>query len=248
MDRDFRNGYLEIDFTTEPFASAGALLRRSLHLFFSTFPFLAAVTLLVFIPCKLALQFACYVEDVPLDGILSYVLLSISDVLLSALTVPAIVYGLFHYRRTGRTPPLSAAFRWGGRRWLPTLGNRLKVEVIVTLRFALLVVPGILAMVRLIFTDVIVAVEGDRRGDVLDRSRVLTLGHRWPIFFVLVPLTVLDMGAMFLVLDRVQGVTQSRVLFALAESVLAVAGQLGTVAILLMYLGLVQRSIRKLKP
>ena len=248
MDRDFRNGYLEIDFPTEPFTSSIALLLRSVRLYCRTFPFLAAVTLAVFLPGKLALAFACYAMDIPMDGILSYSVLEIGDLFLGALTTPAIVFGLFHYWRKGRTAPVGQSLRWGGRQWLRTLGNQLKVEVTVTLWGALLVIPGIVAMVRLIFTDVIVAIEGDRQHDVLGRSRELSHGRRWRIFFILLPLAILNLVAMFLVLDRVQAVTHSRTLFAIAESVLAVAGQLGTVAILLMYLGVVQRSVTKLNP
>jgi hypothetical protein len=248
MERDFRNGYLEIGFPTDPFDSAITLLLRSVRLFCSVFPFLAKVTLAVYLPGKLALQFACYVMDVPMDGILSYFVLEIGDLVFGALTVPAIVYGLFHYWRKGQTAPAGESLRWGRRQWLRTLGNELKVEVTVTLWGALLVVPGIVAMVRLIFTDVIVAIEGDRQRDVLWRSRELSHGHRWRIFFVLLPMMILNLAAMFLVLDRIQAVTHSRTLFAIAECVLAVAGQLGTVAILLMYLGLIQKSVTKLKP
>jgi hypothetical protein len=248
MERDFRHGYIEIDFPAEPFVSPIHLLLRSIRLFCSVFPFLAKVTLAVYLPGKLALQFACYVIDVPMEGILSYFVLEIGDLLFAALTVPAIVYGLIHYWRKGQTAPAGESLRWGRRQWLRTLGNELKVEVTVTLWGALLVIPGIVAMVRLIFTDVVVAIEGDRQRDVLGRSRQLSHGHRWRIFFVLLPMMILNLAAMFLVLDRVQGVTHSRTLFAIAECVLAVAGQLGTVAILLMYLGLVQKSVTKLKP
>ena len=45
MDRDFRKGYLEIDFPTEPFDSPLPLLRDSVRVFFSNLPFLASATL-----------------------------------------------------------------------------------------------------------------------------------------------------------------------------------------------------------
>ena len=149
-----------------------------------------------------------------------------SDIFLGALVVPAAIYGLVQYCRTGRTAPIGEAFRWGRRQWLRTLGNKLKVEVTVTLWGALLFIPGIVAMIRLIFTDVIVAIEADRQPDPLNRSRELSHGHRWRIFFVLLPLTILDLAGMFFVLDRNQGVVNSRLLFAIAESLLAVPGQL----------------------
>jgi small-conductance mechanosensitive channel len=110
------------------------------------------------------------------------------------------------------------------------------------------VIPGIVAMVRLIFVDVIVAVDADLEDDVLGRSRKLAQGRRWRIFLVLLPMLILDLAAMFLVLDRVQAVTHSRAAFAIADSVLAVAGQLTTVAVLLMYLGTTQKRVTKLKP
>src|SRR5450759_617113 len=248
MDRDFRKGYLEIDFPTAPFYSPLPLLRDPFRVFFSDLPFLAAATLVVYLPGKLATQFVCYLLDIPFAGLLSYFVLEIGDLLLSALVVPATIYGLVQRFRTGRTAPLGESLRWGRRQWLKTLANQIKVEITITLWGALLVIPGVVAMVRLIFTDVIVAVEADLEPEVLRRSGRLAQGRRWRIFLVLLPIMILDLAAMFLVLDRVQGVTHSRVAFAIADSILAVGGQLTTVAALLMYLGTVQKRVTKLKP
>src|SRR5450759_2654564 len=96
MDRDFRKGYLEIDFPTEPFDSPLPLLRNAIRVFFSNLAFLAAATLVIYLPGKLATQFLCYLLDVPFEGLLSYLILGISDLFLSALVIPAIVYGLVH--------------------------------------------------------------------------------------------------------------------------------------------------------
>jgi hypothetical protein len=248
MDRDFRKGYLEIDFPTQPFASPLPLLRDSIRVFLADLPFLAAATIVIYLPGKLATQFLCYLLDIPFEGVLSYFFLLISDLLLSALVVPAIVYGLVHRLRKGQPPSLAESLRWGRRQWLKTLANKVKVEITITLWGALLVIPGIVAMVRLIFVDVIVAIDADLEHDVLGRSRKLAQGRRWRIFFVLLPMLILDLAAMFLVLDRVQAVTHSRAAFAIADSVLAVGGQLTTVAALLMYLGTAQKRVTKLKP
>jgi hypothetical protein len=246
MDRDSRQGYLEIDFATVRFASPLPLLRDSLRVFFSNLPFLAAATLVVYLPGKLATQFLCYLLDIPFAGVLSYFVLESSDLLLSALVVPAIIFGLVHRFRTGRAPALGESLRWGRRQWFKTLANQVKVEITIALWGALLVIPGVVAMVRLTFVDVVVAVEADLEHDVLGRSTRLAQGRRWRIFFVLLPMLVLNLAA-FLALDRV-GAANSRVAFALADSILAVAGQLATVAALLMYLGTVQKRVTKLKP
>jgi hypothetical protein len=251
MDRDFRKGYLEIDFPTVAFTSPLPLLRDSVRVFFANFAFLATVTLAVYVPGKLALQFLCYLLDIPFNGMLSYLVLGVGDLLLGALVVPAIVFGLVQRFRTARPAPLGESLRWGRRQWPKTLANKVKVEITVTLWGALLVIPGVVAMVRLIFADVIVAVEADLESSVLARSGRLAQGQRWRIFLALLPMLVLDLAATFLVLDRVQSATASRLAFALADSILAVAGQLTTVAVLLMYLGnlgTVQKRVIKLKP
>jgi hypothetical protein len=239
MDRDFRQGHLEIDFPTEPFHSVWRLLVRSAVLFFANLRFLAAITLLVYLPAKLALQFALYALDVPTSGMLSYFALDFSDLVLSALVIPAAVFGLVA-RFRGQTAPVRESLRWGGRQWGKTLWNMFKVEVTVALWGALLVIPGLVAMVRLIFADAIVAIEADRESEVLARSRVLARGHGWRIFLVLLPLMAGSLVGTFLILGAFEEAGYSRVVMAVADSVLSVGGQFTTVAVLLMYLGVVR--------
>jgi hypothetical protein len=237
MDRHFRQGYLDINFPTEPFRSVTRLLFRSAVLFGSNLPFLAAVTLVVFVPGKLALQFVCYLLDVPAGGILSYLLMDASDWFLGALVAPAVIYGLVEKLRSGHTPPLGESLRWGRRQWARMLGYNLVVEITVALSGALLVVPGLVAMVRLIFTEAIVAIEADREKHVLSRSSDLSRGRRWRIFFVLLPMMIVDLAGTVLVLGRLEGLTHSRVVLALVDSLFSVAGQWTTAIVLLLYLG-----------
>ena len=237
MDRDFHQGYMAIDFPTEPFHSAWRLLASSVVLFFANLRFLAAVTLVVYLPAKLALQFVLYALDVPAGGMLSYVSLDLSDLILNALVVPAVVYGLVAKFRGGRTAAVGESLRWGRRQWGKTLWTMFKVEITVALWGALLVIPGLVAMVRLIFAEAIVAIEADRETEVLARSRVLSKGHGWRIFLVLLPLMAGGLVGTFLTLGALQQAAYSRVVIAVADSVLSVGGQWTTVAVLLMYLG-----------
>jgi hypothetical protein len=238
MDRGFHKGFLEIDFPTEPFAAPLPVLLRAFRLYLSNFTWIAALTLAVFLPGKLLLQFICEVTDVPPGGMLSYALLEISDLVLSALVVPALVYGLISVMRTGRAPAMAECLRWGRRQYAKTLWNKIKVEITIMLWGALLVIPGIIATIRLVFTDIVVAVEADLETDPMARSRELTRGRRWRVFLVLAPMMLLDLAATFLILDRIPGATDSRLLFAAADATLNVLAQLTTVAALLMYLGL----------
>src|ERR1039458_1671237 len=237
MPPDFSRGYLAVDFPTEPFHSVGGLLLRSVRVFLSNLGFLTAITLAVFLPGKLLLQLACSLGNVPIDGILSAVLLDLSDLVLGALVAPAAIYGLLG-RFRGSPPPLAEALAWGRRQWAKSLWNRFKVEITVMLWSALLLVPGLVAMVRLAFTDPIVAIEADREREVLGRSRALTQGHRWRIFLALLPLWAAELVVTFLVFSALQRQTDSRLLIALVDSLFSVGGQWSTVIVLLMYLGL----------
>jgi hypothetical protein len=226
MDREFRHGHLEVQ-PAEPFTSPVPLLLRTLRLFVARLGIIAGITLAVFLPGNLALQFVCEMLDIPLRGVASYLLSQAMDILLGSLVTPAVVYAL-----VGASPGFGAAMRWGRRQFGKTLWNEIKVNITVILWGALLIVPGIIAMIRLIFTDIVVAVEGDLTADPMQRSRELAQGRMWRMFIVLAPVALLNMAAM--ILDR----AESRVMFAAADSLLNVFGQLTTVAALLMYLGL----------
>jgi hypothetical protein len=237
MERDFQKGHIEIDFETAPFTSAGRLLIRSGRLFLVNLPFLAALTLVVYLPAKLLIQLGCYVGNVPGEGLLSYFLMEMADLALSALVIPAALYALVEQQRSGRLAGFGESLRWGWRQWGKTLWNKFKVEITVSLSLLLLIVPGLVAMVKLVFTDAVVAIEGDRETAPLERSRKLSAGHRWNIFLVLLPLGILDMGGTFLAMNALESAASPRVVLALAGSLLAVAEHWLTAAVLLMYLG-----------
>ncbi len=239
MQREFQQGYLEIDFPSERFDSPWKLLVGSARVYFANFGFLALLTLAVFIPVKFALQLVGYWLDVPKGGLAAYLTMDLSDLVLSALAVPAAIYGLLERFRTGRAAPLGESLRWGRRQWAKTLWNKFKVEITITLWGALFLIPGIVAMVRLVFTDVIVAIEADGEPAPLERSRELSRGSGWRIFAVLAPVMIVEFAGPFLALDAAGGSAASRPIIALVDSLLSVGGQWATVIVLLMYRGLV---------
>jgi len=238
MERDFRKGCVEIDFPVEPVGSPFRVLSRSLRLLFANLSFVAAATLAVFLPGKLLLQAVLAALDIPVEGLLGYGLMAASDLLLSALAVPAVIFGIAMRLRSGAAPPLGESLRWGRRQWAKALWNMFQVQVTVLLWSLLLFIPGIIAFLRLAVVDPVVALEADREHDVLDRSRRLTEGHRWRILAVVLPLGILDMVTSFLVLNAVEKLAYPRVLLALADSLLALCSQWMTLALLLVYLGL----------
>ena len=238
MDRNFRKGSLEVDFARQPFDSPLRLLADSTRIFFTNLPLLAALTLAVFLPGELLLQFAGYLLNVPAEGILSYFLMDLGDLFLGALVIPAVMYALLEQFRNGRTAPFAESLRWGRRQWGRMAWNKFKVEITIALWTLLLFVPGLVAMVKLALVDPVVAIEGDGESQPLERSTRLTEGRRWKVFFVLLPLTIVDLVGSFFVLSALRGMSHSRVALAAADSALAVVSQWTTVAALLLYLGM----------
>jgi hypothetical protein len=234
MDRDLRQGSLTLESAAPAFVSPLRLLANTFRLFGSRFGFIAAVTLVVYLPGHLLYQFAASAFEIPSTGVLSYLLLDVLDLVLSSLTIPAIVYGVL--RKAGVAPSL----RWGRRQWLRTLQMQVLVDITVVLYGALLIIPGLIAMVGLSLVPVIVAVEADRQPLPFERSRALAKGRMWRIAAVLLPLGLVDAAANFLLLGRISGVDNARLLFSLAETGLAVIGQITTIATLLIYLGAVE--------
>jgi hypothetical protein len=211
-------------------------------MFVADLPFLATVTLAVFLPLKFALHLLFAALEISTAGLLSYALDGAGSFVLAALVAPAVTYGLTARLADQKTPPLAECLRWGRLQWARTLWNNLKVSVTVALWGALLVVPGLVKLTRLIFAEPVVAIEGNAAGDVLGRSGEIAAGHRWRIFAVLFPLGILDMVASFLVLQTFRGERFTWTTVAAVDCVLAVCEQLGTVAILLMYLGLTRQA------
>jgi len=234
MDRDLRLGALELVSPTPRFHSPLRLLADAVRVLGSRFGFIVSVTLLVYAPGHLLYQFTAAALEIPSSGILSILILNVVDLVLSSLAIPAIVYGLV------RTPDLSAALRWGRRQWLRTLGMQTLVDITVLLYGTLLIVPGIIMMVKLALVPVIVAIEGDRTTRPLERARELSKRRMWRIAAVLLPLALVDGAANFLLLGRISGVDNARLMFTAAECGLAIVSQLTTVATLLMYLGVVE--------
>lgn len=218
------------------FDSAPRLLGRSAAVFFGNLPAVALLTLSVMIPGNLLVQALCSLGNVPADGILSYLFLEMGDLVFGAWAAAAVIYAVGGKLRIGRMPGMGEALGRGRRLWLPMFWNQFKVEITVGLWSLLVFIPGFMALVRLFLVQPIVVLEPEA-AEPLRRSEELTRGARWRIFFVALPMTLVDLAGSFVVFDALPGVGHSRVLLALADSALAVIGQWSIVAALLIYLG-----------
>jgi hypothetical protein len=238
-DRDSR---LKIDFRVAPFSSVPGMLKHSLSIYFRNFGFIAQVTLAAYAPLKLMVFLFCDQIGVSPGGTAASLIRDAADMILAALVAPAVIYGMVERFRARRTPSLAECLRRGRKLWARTLWNDFKADITIALRLALLIVPGVIAMVRLCFVEEIVAIEGETQTEVLARSREIAEGHGWKIFFVCLPAVGLSFAGEWLLFSLMARLGLSWTTAAALDCVMAVAAQWGTILLLLMYLALTGKT------
>jgi hypothetical protein len=221
------------------FDSVASMLARSLAVFFRNFGFIAAVTLVAYAPLKLVVFSICEIAGVSPGGVASSIIRDFADGISSSLVAPALIYGFAARLREGRSPGPGECLRRGRDLWWPTLWNDIKAEITVGLRLLLLVVPGIIAAVRLGFVEQVVALEEANHSWVLARSREIAAGHEWKIFFTCIPVVIVGFLSEYLLFSLMLKLGLSWMVAAFIDCGLALAAQWSTVLFTLMYLGLV---------
>jgi len=110
-------------------------------------------------------------------GLLSFVLY--------ALCQSVMIYGAFQDIR-GRSFELGASVSRGFRRFFPVLGTSFCYGFVLLLGLALFILPGLIILTMYLVAVPVCVVEGLGAIRSLDRSRLLTKGHRWQIFAIYV--------------------------------------------------------------
>src|ERR1041384_3831367 len=101
MKKPVPQGSLAADFPAPAFDSSWRALGRSAVIFFRQLPFLAGITVLVYLPGALAVQAIESLLDIPVNGLMAYLLSDAVDLIFGSLALPAVVYGLVMALRTG---------------------------------------------------------------------------------------------------------------------------------------------------
>ena len=227
-----------------PFTSVGAMLWRSLAVYFQNFGFIMRITLLGYAPLKFAVFLTCQLAGVSPGGVAASVIRDFGDGILGALVAPAVIYGIVTKLRTGDLPSTGDCLRRGRKLWWKTLWNDIKAEITVGLRLALFIVPGLIAAVRLCFVEPVVAIEGETQSEVLARSREISAGHGWKIFFAGLPAVAMGFLNEWFLFSIMERLGLSWMLAAVIDCLMAIAGQWTTILVTLMYLALISKQER----
>jgi hypothetical protein len=130
----------------------------------------------------------------------------IMRLLLGTISQAVLLYGVFQDMR-GRPVNLGEAIRRGLSRFFPILGVAILTSVGIVFASLLLVVPGVILAVRWAVALPVCVVEGAGPLASLGRSAVLTRGHRWKVFAILLLLVIVGplMGAIVASVFRSHG-------------------------------------------
>ncbi len=213
--------------------SPGRLIVRTTRLFLSSFGWLAAVILAVSAPGKLATQAALSAAGLSPNGLAAYFVTYATDLAWNALLAGAVIHGLSARLRNSNLPGWSRSLAFGWKLWPVMLWNVFRVEITVLLWSLLLIIPGIIATLRLFLTEAIVVLEGAATPDALARSRDLTRGRLWRVALALCPLVPIGAAHLYATFRSLEA---SPFAMAAVDSVFTVFDQWGVAAALLIYL------------
>jgi len=138
--------------------------------------------------------------------------------------------------RVSRGEPASyaEAMRHGFATWLRLFIARLVASALVLAGLIALVVPGVLALVRLSFVDALVVLDGAPLGAALRASNALTVGRRLAIFWTGGFLFV-AVFSVAMTLSALAGAAGHFVVQVLVDCVIAVTQTVFTIALFLFY-------------
>jgi|GEM_PF-2393012 len=187
------------------------LIKLSFGLFFKSFGFIAVVVLLVNLPLELISEFALPPD---LHHLTIHFIFDLFSGFLRLFVTLALLYGFACFLQKKGSPSPKDALIFSFRKWIPAFIANFRAAFYVALLvipagliifflvdlfhlpvwllyfFFVLFIPGFIVGLALIFTKLAVCFESQTRMDPLTRSRELTLGHRWMIFFVFLVLSV----------------------------------------------------------
>jgi hypothetical protein len=162
----------------------------------------------------------------------------------SVLIAPALIYALMKVMQTGVAPGINEAYRFGVSKVIKLLLCTLMVWVLVTIGFALCVIPGIFLILAFELVYPLAVLKGGSPTEILDRSYNMTKGYRWNIlgatFLMSVMLAVASAPVTIFAAWLTAGVVDAWPLHVLAAIISDVLSEGTTILSLVIYLGILR--------
>lgn len=163
----------------EPYVSIGNVIETTFSLFIKNAWFITKLVFVIFAPFEIFKALNVNQQSESWQFALGMALLWL---VCKALIAPSLIYSMMIASRTGTTPTLTDAYRWGLGR-LPTFSRSVVLMwFLVLLAGLLLIIPGIILSIAFELVYPMASLENGSPIETLKRSYELTKGHRWNIF------------------------------------------------------------------
>jgi hypothetical protein len=170
---------LSVKIPVPRFKTSFELIALSAKIFMKCFWFISKIVLVIYLPASLLK--ACLVPTN--NPTHSDDFDTLIDLVFDALITPAVIFGVVQFLKNKTFPSVFDAYRFGWNKWGLVWARTFKSGILMILGFILLIVPGFLACLAYTLVPYAVCFESKTQKSSLRRSRELSIGRRWLIFF-----------------------------------------------------------------
>jgi len=230
-------------YSIQPFTGVGSVIGPTLKIFTTNFWFITKLVFVIFAPLEIIKALG-----VGENNWQNAVGAGLLWVICNALIAPSLIYSLVTQMRTGITPGLHEAYRFGISRLIPFCACVALSWLLTLLGFVCLIIPGIILSLAFELVYPMATLEKGSPVEILKRSYRLTNGYKANIFaagFVLallcllVSLPVNAVSAFFVISGG--GFWPVQVVFAILIDIL---NEVTTVLALVIYLSILSTAVR----
>jgi hypothetical protein len=230
-------------YSIQPFTGVGSVLNPTLKIFTTNFWFITKLVFVIFAPLEVIK--ALGVGENNWQNAIGAGLLW---VICNALIAPSLIYSLVTQMRTGVTPGLHEAYRYGLSRLIPFCVCVALSWLLTLLGFVCLIIPGIILSLAFELVYPMATLEKGSPVEILKRSYRLTDGYKGNIFAAGFVLGLLCLVVSFPI-NAVSAVfVMSGVGFWPVQVVLAILidilNEVTTVLALVIYLSILSTAVR----
>lgn len=233
---------LPSDFHVSPFVTVGDVLLPTLRVYRDNFPLIAKIVLLFAVPFVVLQTFLLRLT-LPEGG--PWLLEMLMNLVGHSLLAGALIYAVVRFLRSGVNPTVAESYRWGLKKWLTVFGCTLVFNIVTSIGYLLLLIPGVILSLKYALVIPVAAIEDIGVSDAFKRSDALTSGYRWQIFltqFVLGLLIILISVVAVYSSTDVGGVAQSFIWLFVYGVTMQLLQSTSFVLSLFIYLGILANS------
>jgi hypothetical protein len=170
---------------------------EALRLLISNIWLLSAIILTVWLPANIVINYVSYNTSTkdPMDLLTITLLL---QTIFAPISIGAVVHALYRIK-SGHQVTYKEAMSVALSKWSIMLFARLYAGILIGLGLIALVIPGIVLAVRYSLLEETIIIEDKRMSESLARSKELTSGRRWEIFWSVILFAVFYVLLSFLI-------------------------------------------------